>query len=165
MDPAIRQSLDQMDHIHTDARARLRVIAEQRRNLEERRRRILMQMEEPGDMSMELHRSLQGIEAELDKVRAEENEQRTTSQGRIDAIRRDLQKWLADRRAELEDERRRAQDEADHLREQLIPEAHAYLDDLEKRQRLLESRCLTVGDQIAALGHELPDMGRFDLAD
>jgi chromosome segregation ATPase len=165
MDESIRHALEELESLYGAAAGQLRALAEQRRNLEDRRQRILLQLEEPGDHNPELHRAFRELDEELDKCRARERNTFTEAQAQVDALRERIQTTLRGQRERLSEELREAQMEVDHLRDELIPEARRYLDDLENRHRSAHARSLTLANQLAALGSEDPDLSRFDLAE
>jgi chromosome segregation ATPase len=165
MDESIRHALEELESLYGAAAGQLRALAEQRRNLEERRQRILLQLEEPGDHNPELHRAFRELDAELDHCRTRERQMFTEAQARVDALRERIRGTLRASRQRISEELRDAQTEADHLRDELIPEARRYLEDLESRHRAAHARSLTLANQLAALGNEDPDLSRFDLAE
>lgn len=165
MDDSIRQALEELDDLHGAAAAQLRSVAEKRRHVEERRQRILLQLEEPGDHNPDLHHTLADLDRELDRVRSEERAYYQRERGRLDALRRKVQASLLNRRQTLTDQLREAQTEADHLRDELIPEARRYLEDLEERHRSAHARSLTLANQLAGQANEIPDLSRYDLAE
>lgn len=165
MDDAIRLAFEELETVHSAAAAQLRSIAEKRRHVEERRQRILLQLEEPGDHNPELHHTLAELDREWDRIRQEERDYFLHEKERLDSIRRRIQSAFLDRRQSLSEQLREAQTEADHLRDELIPEARRYLEDLEGRHRAAHARSLTLANQLAAYSNEVPDLSRFDLAE
>lgn len=165
MDESIRQPLEDLDAAYNTASAQLRSLAEKRRHLEERRQRILLQLEEPGDHSPELHHTLADLDRELDRAREEEHAYLQQAKVRVESLRSLIQSTLGDRRQSLTEQLREAQTEADHLRDELIPEARRYLDDLMERHRAAHARSLTLANQLAASTNEVPDLSRYDLAE
>ena len=165
MEDVIRQALEELEGIHSGASAQLRSLGEKRRHLEERRRRVLMQMEEPGDHRPELHLAFAELDRELEKFLEEEKAFHDEAKRRVDALREQIQSACRERNQQLSDQVREAQREVDHLRDELIPEARRYLEDLEERQRSAHARCLTLANQLASSGNEVPDLSRFELAE
>lgn len=165
MDPAVGQAIEQMELLYNQATSQLRLLAEHRRNIEEQRRRILLQLEEPGDSNPELHQTLARIDHELEVRRREEREIRQRFQSEINLLGREAHQLRQTQRREIEEQLQQAQTEADHIRDVLLPEARRYLEDLESRQRKMDSVHITLANHLADLNREMPDFNRFDLSE
>jgi len=165
MEDVIRQALEELEEVHSAASAQLRSLAEKRRHQEERRQRILLQLEEPGDHRPELHHAFNEADRELDRIRDEERAFYQQAKQKVDALRQQIQSACRERNLQLSDQLHESQREVDHLRDELIPEARHYLEDLEERHRSANARCLTLTNQLAASSNEVPDLSRFELAE
>ncbi len=163
MEPSLQSKIEEMAALFSEARARLRAMAEERRHLEENRRRLLMQLDEPGAANPEFPRLLARIEADLDHRRAEEQKYYETAQAEINRRRQETLSIFRRRQERLEIELDAAQSEADQLRDETLPELRRQLDMLEERLRLAESRRVTLSNQLNVLLAEIPDLSQYDL--
>ena len=108
---------------------------------------------------------LSETDQQLASLQKAEWDYRESKQRQIDGLRNEIYSIETENQECLAQQLRQMRDEADQLREDLIPRVRAYLNDLEERRNKANQQTLQVANLLARSSMEAPDLDRFDLAE